>query len=341
MTRNRSSKPKQLIWPLLAALLFAAACTSVTQVPDLDFEPPITRAAFASGSGPIVAIDAAHHNFHTADGRYQTFAKLLRRDGFRVRSLDQPFTAETLDPIDILVISNALNVANVRKWELPTPSAFTADEVRVTSDWVHGGGSLLLIADHMPFPGAAEELAQELGLIFANGYASARTAGDTSYSSLVRFDREQGTLLEHSITNGRDEAERIEHVVTFGGQAFRFTQAAREHGSPLLRLPLDSRLSLPWQAGRFDRRTATVPAGELLQGAALELGSGRVAVFGEAAMFSAQRLETRKRGQEIAVRLMGMNDPDASDNAQFALNVMRWLADVTDPSTVTKGAREP
>jgi hypothetical protein len=57
----------------------------------------------------------------------------------------------------------------------------------------------------------------------------------------------------------------------------------------------------------------------MLQGVALGVGSGRVAMFGEAAMFTAQR-----SGPEG--RPMGMNHPDAPHNAQFVLNVLRWLS---------------
>jgi hypothetical protein len=48
-------------------------------------------------------------------------------------------------------------------------------------------------------------------------------------------------------------------------------------------------------------------------------GKGRVAVFGEAAMFSAQ-LEGALRSP------MGMNLPAAAENSRFLLNLMRWLA---------------
>jgi len=72
---------------------------------------------------------AAHHNFHTADGRYAPFAKLLRRDGYRVEAWRTPFGA--LRGVDVLVISNALHERNEKDWSLPTPSAFTTEEIGV------------------------------------------------------------------------------------------------------------------------------------------------------------------------------------------------------------------
>ncbi|HET9010982.1 MAG TPA: hypothetical protein VFN38_04170, partial [Gemmatimonadaceae bacterium] len=57
----------------------------------------------------------------------------------------------------------------------------------------------------------------------------------------------------------------------------------------------------------------------MLQGATLQLGRGRVAIFGEAAMFSAQVAGPRREP-------MGMNAPAAGQNAQFVLNTMHWLS---------------
>jgi hypothetical protein len=55
-----------------------------------------------------------------------------------------------------------------------------------------------------------------------------------------------------------------------------------------------------------------------VQGAVIVFGKGKVAVFGEAAMFSAQLAGPNKVP-------MGMNAPGAEKNAQLALNVLRWL----------------
>jgi hypothetical protein len=50
----------------------------------------------------------------------------------------------------------------------------------------------------------------------------------------------------------------------------------------------------------------------------VKIGKGRVAVFGEAAMFSAQLGGPNR----IPV---GMNSPDADQNYRLLLNVMHWL----------------
>jgi hypothetical protein len=51
----------------------------------------------------------------------------------------------------------------------------------------------------------------------------------------------------------------------------------------------------------------------------MNVGKGRVAIFGEAAMFSAQLAGPQKLP-------MGMNAPVAKQNPQFMLNVMHWLS---------------
>ena len=55
------------------------------------------------------------------------------------------------------------------------------------------------------------------------------------------------------------------------------------------------------------------------QGGVLDYGAGRLAVFGEAAMFTAQIFD---RGRRRA----GMNAPEAPHNLRLLLNVMHWLS---------------
>jgi hypothetical protein len=285
---------------------------------DISFEPKVGPPAFAANAGPRVVIDESHCNLHTADGFYKPFADLLRRDGFVVEPLKARFTAEALEGVDVLVIANALAEKNCDKWDLPNFSAFRDDEIAVIEDWVEGGGSLLLIADHMPFAAAAEKLAGAFGLAFINGYAQPDDG-----IRIIRFERSAGTLADHAITAGRSAEEQVDTVVSFTGQAFR---AVRGEVSPLLTIPAEVTMRLPKEAGEFTEKTPSFSAEGLLQGAALPHGKGRVAVFGEAAMFSAQ--ETERDGKIIK---FGMNAPGAEQNAQFVLNVMHWLTRVLEP----------
>ena len=119
--------------------------------------------------------------------------------------------------------------------------------------------------------------------------------------------------------HGRDGDESIDHVMSFAGTAFT-VRAGTTHW-PLLVLPAGTRLLIPEVAGEFSEQTESRDASGTLQGAAVEVGRGRVAAFGEAGMFTAQ---IRGKDQQP----VGMNHPNASDNAQFVLNVLHWLAGI-------------
>ena len=107
---------------LLGLALACPAVLPAQQVADPDFEPPIDTPEYQAGQGPEVIIDAAHLNFHTADGGYAAFARLLRRDGYDVASNTKPFTAESLAGVDILVIANAMHEQSEADWA-PCPTS--------------------------------------------------------------------------------------------------------------------------------------------------------------------------------------------------------------------------
>ncbi len=297
----------------LVLTYFMAQVLPAQQIGDVNFNPSIDNPAYPQGEGPVVLIDEAHHNFHTVNGRYQAFADLLRRDGYVVKGLASKFTLDALQTGDILVISNALAEANVEDWSLPTSSAFNEAEITAVQRWLNGGGSLLLIADHMPFPGAAAQLAEKFGLLFSNGYV----LHVDSNSGPMKFRLKDGSLQDHPITRGRNPTEAVKFVTTFTGQAFRIEPGVSAQS--LMILDTKSVLMFPLEAGGVSEKTPRLSAAGMLQGAALRLGAGSVAVFGEAAMFTAQVSGPERRP-------MGMNHPEAPYNAQFVLNVLHWLS---------------
>jgi hypothetical protein len=204
----------------------------------------------------------------------------------------------------ILVISNALHSSNLGSWSLPTPSAFTDQEIEAVNAWVKEGGSLFLIADHMPFPGAAEKLASSFGFKFYNGFAR-KSGGDDV------FTPENG-LIASTLTSGRNESEKVTSVQTFTGQAFEIPKDA----SAVIVLDAKYKIAMPEVAWEFNKTTPTKSAENMVQGAFMQYGKGRVVVFGEAAMFSAQRQGNSK---------FGMNARSASQNVQLLLNIIHWL----------------
>lgn len=295
------------------ASLFLVLCLAVAavgqQVADEGFDPPIPQPAYAAGKGPVVAIDEAHANFHTLSGRFQAFARLLRKDGYVVQANTQPFSASSLKPFRILVISNALHPSNASDWKLPNPSAFTPDEIVALKKWVEKGGSLWLIADHMPMAGAATDLGKALGIEWSNGFAI-----EGEQRGPMFFRAGDGSLLKHKIVDGRSAAETVTDVATFTGSAFRGPDL-----EPLFVFRANTTSLEPEVAWQFTDSTKKVPVAGWYQGATRKLGKGRIAIFGEAAMFTAQ-LAGRDRNP------VGMNNPDAKQNPQFLLNVAHWLS---------------
>ena len=278
-----------------------------------EFEIDVSEPRFAIGSGPRVVIDEAHHNFHTLQGRFGPFAALLQADGYRVSPWRSRFKREALAEVDVLVIANALPPELSGDWSRPPVSAFSAGEIVELGAWVReDGGSLLLIADHQPFPATAADLAREFGFLFYNGYVLDRTRKKDR--GFVTFTPGDGSLLEHPITSGDQGFLEVPSVTLFTGQALLAPETAR----PLLRLGARHQLYLPGPDRRITPDTRSITVETWLQGATLEAGRGRVAVFGEAGGFTAQK--TRAGGT------MGMNHPAGLYNDEFVLNTLRWLS---------------
>jgi hypothetical protein len=138
------------------------------QVPiDREYDPPVPKPAYVPGTGPLVAIDEAHHNSHTAGEGFAPFAKLLRKDGYRVEAFTNTFTAAALQKLDVLVIVNALAKQNWTNESRPTLPAFEKSEMDALEQWVKNGGALLLVAGHMPWPRAVESLAERFDVFTA------------------------------------------------------------------------------------------------------------------------------------------------------------------------------
>jgi len=296
----------------LAAVLTVCLWQPATaqQISDPAADLSVAAPAFAQGQGPRLMLDDGHHNFHTAQGRFAPFAEVMRNDGFVVESSGGPLTAARLAGVRVLVVSNALNPANDANWSLPTPSAFTPDEIATIRAWVEDGGSLLLIADHMPFAGAAQDLARAFGFEFHNGFAQRRPAGGQDI-----FRLSDGALKADVVTRGRNAGETVSKVRTFTGSAFSLPPQAR----PILVFPKGYRSLEPDVAWEFSGSTPSRDIAGDAQGAVMILGKGRIAVFGEAAMFTAQLAGPKARP-------MGFNANGAEQNKQLMLNVMHWLA---------------
>jgi hypothetical protein len=293
----------------VALLMIISHSLFSQQVADTTYRPELPHPAYAPGKGPVLFIDEGHHNFHTKSGRYRAFSDLLERDGYQVLPYEGTFVKKQLKHGKILVISNALNQANVNDWYLPAPSAFTESEINILNQWVKRGGSLFLIADHMPMAGAAEELAASFGFGFNNGFAM-----DTVNPGPAFFSLEDQTLAKSVITQGREPEENVTQVVSFTGQAFKIPEDA----TPVLTFGSSFVTLMPDTAWVFDDRTRREGVEGWSQGAFKPYGKGRVVVFGEAAMFTAQLAGPNKIKA-------GMNSEIAGENYKLLLNIIHWL----------------
>jgi len=286
------------------------------QLADRTFRYAVAKPTYNTGKGSLVFIDEAHHNFHKLEGRFHAFAQLLKDDGYVLQANRSTFNKQSLARCKILVIANAIHPKNQRDWALPAYSAFTNQEIQAVKQWIYQGGRLLLIADHMPFPGAAYDLAKAFGFEMNNGFARRIIKKKNLKRKLDRFNRQSTTLKSHPITNGTGTQDRIDEIISFTGQAFKIPANAK----PLVVFPEGYETLMPDTAWAFKPETKRLPIKGWIQGATLKYGKGRVAVFGEAAMFTSQ--EVKRNGR---TRRFGMSHPEAKQNPQFVLNVIRWL----------------
>ncbi|WP_106792578.1 hypothetical protein [Aquimarina sp. Aq78] len=279
------------------------------QIPDTIYSPEITVKMYPKKPGTTIHIDQGHHNFHTKNNRFLPFAKLVSKDGYKVTGFEGKFAKDKLKDLKILVISNALSENSRPPFVAPTESAFSKNEINNVKEWVKNGGSLFLIADHMPFAGASANLAKAFGFTFYDGFVM-----DPDDKGIFDFSRKNKMLSHNMITNGRNIKERINRIRTFTGQGFKTPEKA----TSILNLKKEYTVFMTDTMWVFNEKTPRISAENLSQGAVLEYGKGRIAVFGEAAMFTAQ-IAGRDRVK------VGMNSAEAAENYQLLLNLIHWL----------------
>ncbi len=322
-----------IVFTITSFLLLPQVGAKGQQVADSSFQYFNPNPAYLLDEGPVVCFDKGHENFHTMHGRYLPFAELLREDGYLVREVDGSIDKIGLSGCDVLLIANPYPQGK-EEGTYPIGSAFDEQEISFLLKWVYGGGSLLLIADHSPWPGAVADLAVAFGVHYFEGYTGACYFGPLDEEALSeeanaagiseQFLRERlskGSLGDHPIISGRNARDSVVRMMAFGGSAF--------YGSddimPLLTLPPEFSGTTPTHRNLPDMDPADLPTyhlGGWLQGGALEFGDGRAVFLAEAAMCTAQIFAAET---ERATRI-GMNTPLGKENPLFCLNVIRWLS---------------
>lgn len=272
--------------------------------------PEIKNPRFKNEKGPKVYIDQGHNNFHQKTGRFKPFSDLIKKDGYNVDSITD---LKKIKKGDILVIANAVNESNRRNWRRPIEQAFSKDEVLFLKEWVKKGGKLLLIADHMPFAGASNSLANAFGFNFCDGFAY--LIKDNRNNPDV-FSIKNKRMLDSEIINGKFGV-KIDYITTFTGSSFSIPKEAKG----ILKFKKGDYCLAPEIAWQFTETTERLELENKYQGSILNFGKGKVAVFGEAAMFTAQTITNN-----IGTFKFGFHSENAPNNLEFIRNLMYWLS---------------
>jgi len=291
-----------LIWGLLIS------CQNHSTTPDNEFNVTVDEPRL---SGQRVVFDQGHKNHHQIGRTYKPFANLLRNDGCNVESTDKPIDTSVLSTADIFIIPTAMG-----EEEPGEKSPFTDNEIKSLEEWVRNGGSILLVTEHYPFGLAMEPLLTRFGVKVHNGYTEDSTMTNKEVIDALLFDKSKGQLSNsHPITS------TINRVNTFTGSAIK-------GDSTWTRLLILSDNAQNYNVDvKVERDGGDIrvnvsyadfyPGRDYSQGLCKNYGQGKIVVLSESALLTAQ---IDKNGNKF-----GMNISD-TDNKEFALNIIRWLA---------------
>jgi len=284
--------------------------------------------AYPFGKGLVVALDIGHNNFDDPEFR-MILAETLVRDGYIVKQLSTRFDKSDLEDIDIIISQNPLpnyepEVLNpLSHLPFPTPSAFLKGEIEFLYTWISSGGSLLLQIEHMPMPGAVEELTSRFNIEISNGFVlderslNGYDAEAIHVAGSVSFRRHDQSITDHPITNGRTVSERIESIEISCGGAFWLPPK----GESLLTLDSSFVSLLPNIWWEFDDTTPRHRMEGWSLAGVIRIGSGRIAILGDSWLLRSA-LEEEDPGMGRAYK--------ESQNTQFTLNVVHWLSGLLD-----------
>lgn len=284
------------------------------QQPDLAYVFPNSNPAWPAGAGPRIVLSTTESNY-VRRGSMDPFARLAEGDGFTVERQQGDLAAALAQGPAILVIANPYLESFADQPAMTPPSAFSPAEIEAVRAWVQGGGSLLLLADHAPFGGGSSELAAAFGFTFLNGHAIEDRAAAAGYNKVsIEFTPGRGLATDHPITDGSTGRAKIARFQAFGGQAFIPAEGAQT----LLTIPQGWSAVFTYRLSAERQTAPRIDASGMAQGAAMEFGQGRIAVFTEAGAFTAQVID--------GVDRFGFNTAEGRDNPEFILATLRWLA---------------
>jgi len=287
------------------------------QLADTGFAYENASPAWPAAGGPAIVLSSRNSPF-VQRGSFDPLVRLLESDGFRVSVSGEPLdVAIAADPA-ILLLVNAF-VPEFKDFPaMDPPSAFTDREIAAVKDWVDKGGSLLVLADHAPVGGGASKLAAAFGFTFLNGHTLQDKAAESDYVKVdIDYTPHNGLNPAHAITDGSTGRKPVTRYFAYGGQSFIPPAGA----ATLLTIPQGWSAVFTYRIREELRDAPRIDASGMAQGAAMESGSGRLAIFAEAGGFSAQITDGTRR--------FGFNTQDGAENPEFILSVARWLARFT------------
>lgn len=289
----------------------AVALAQSAQNPDTGYRFANSSPVFKSGSGPSIGF-SAHNSKYVQNGLHGALAKLAAEDGFQAADVQ----GATPGRQAIFVLINNYLPSFGDHSPMEPPSAFSPAEIEAIRVWVEAGGSLLILADHAPLGGGASALAAAFGFTILNGWAADERAAQAGIDETeIEFAPGAGLATDHAVTNGNTGRKPIQRFHAFGGQAF----IPPPQAATLLRIPQGWSAIFSFGLEPAALKSAPrIDASGMAQGAVLEYGKGRIAVFAEAGGFSAQFGRGGRRH--------GFNTPEGADNPEFVLAVLRWLA---------------
>ncbi len=302
-----------LATPLVLCCAIGVATAQRAQKPDLAYRYENNSPAFAAGSGPKIVFSTRNSVFVEVD-LHSPLSALAEADGFATAKDERLLDAVVADNPGILALINPYLRSYNDYPAIEPPSAFSDEEIEAVRGWVENGGSLLVIADHAPLGGGSSKLASAFGFTYLNGHTGEDRSAAAGYAKLSLTYTPQDGLGDHAITNGATGRKQRGRFHTFGGQSF----IPPAEAVSLLTLPQGWSAWFVHDIGANLQSPQKMDASGMSQGAVLEYGKGRVAIFAEAGAFSAQLLPD---GSHV-----GFNTELGKENPEFALSVLRWLA---------------
>jgi hypothetical protein len=310
-----------------------AICTLLVSMSASPQEP-----AYKLGQGPAIVVDADYKNTFS-EPLVTTITQSLGRDGYRIEKARRPFDQESLRGKQLLIIAGALarqneiqedlatateeqaQAAIARAWRMPTPSAFSREETEYLKTWVESGGSLWIALDHMPFAGAVEPLARQFGVVISNGIVadSELLGSPPPTANILAFERTNGSIGQHFVSDGRDNSERVNVAAAYGAAAFRLPA----NGTSLLNLGEGLVSVLSEVSGEVSEATPKERVDGWSVLGVFSFGRGRVAVSGDLALFFPPF-------PDEGVPLPGGVKSAHVQNSQLVLNTAHWLSGLPD-----------